>query len=455
MDTPMFARRNTSLGQRGATTLIVVMVLFFVMALAAVAAGRNQLFDSKLAGNYSRTEVAAATTTSGLDWALSMLNSGNISTSCQASNTSTTSFSERYLQINSARMISPLLGVSASGSGTGNSVNGATCTYASGAWSCQCNTNGTATRANSLTSNNDVTPTFDVSFQYAEQPGAINIRVDSCTTGLGGSAGCLNGAVTGQLALGFVEGAGALISSADAVLVSALKVPPSSPLVVQGNVDWGTGSSALALQNPDPGSHGVLAQVGGSLQGSTSNMLSLPGTPPDSALLTDSNLAQGSKTRDQFFQSFFAMWPSTYKSMPAVRQIADCPAPPGDCTSKITALINAGLRQVWIEGNATISSSVNWGTASKPIVLIVNGDLSISSTGGFQGFGMIAVRDQFSWTGSAAAGDQFRGAIVVGGNATFNGDMVLTYSLSTLRTIAERMGSYVMLPGSLLVDRVN
>ena len=62
-----------------------------------------------------------------------------------------------------------------------------------------------------------------------------------------------------------------------AALVSALKVPPASPLTVRGAVDLG--AIGLGLHNTDPALSGLLMQAGLSYQGSTSRLSSVPGTP--------------------------------------------------------------------------------------------------------------------------------------------------------------------------------
>ena len=44
--------------ERGAATLVVVMVLFLIMALLAAYANRGLLFEQRIAGSYARGALA-------------------------------------------------------------------------------------------------------------------------------------------------------------------------------------------------------------------------------------------------------------------------------------------------------------------------------------------------------------------------------------------------------------
>ena len=58
--------------QRGAATLIVVMLLFFIVSLVAAYAGRNLIFEQKTSANQYRATQAFEAADAGLEWALAV-----------------------------------------------------------------------------------------------------------------------------------------------------------------------------------------------------------------------------------------------------------------------------------------------------------------------------------------------------------------------------------------------
>ena len=69
----LIERRMTPAGtQRGAATLVIVMVLFLVMAMMAAFANRNLMFEQRIASNYYRAglshEVAEAGAVAVVAW---------------------------------------------------------------------------------------------------------------------------------------------------------------------------------------------------------------------------------------------------------------------------------------------------------------------------------------------------------------------------------------------------
>ena len=92
-----------ALRQRGAASLIVVMVLFFVISMVAAYTNRNLIFEQKTAANQQRSTRALEAADAGIEWALTMLNTGRITNACATSALVTdTDFRQRYLVIDPA-----------------------------------------------------------------------------------------------------------------------------------------------------------------------------------------------------------------------------------------------------------------------------------------------------------------------------------------------------------------
>jgi len=105
---------------------------------------------------------------------------------------------------------------------------------------------------------------------------------------------------------------------------------------------------------------------------------------------------------------------------------------------------------IWINqngGTATINSTTTVGSLVKPVVLIVNGNLSLSNTATIYGLVFILAPSSTVIIGGSAI---INGAIITTGNLSFQSSGTLNYNssvLSALPTISGG-GSYAKVPGS-------
>lgn len=416
--------------QDGAATLVVVMVLFFIMAMVAAYASRNLLFEQRIAGNYYRSTLALDVAEAGAEWALHMLNGGDIDQTCMPTSGTGVGFRQRYLSIDANRTISSPYSSPTPGS-TPSAFAGCV-NLADSTWQCQCPNNGVLNTTPVVPSATVMQPMFAVrllTMLPAMRTGTLRIQVAGCTDLV---SNCSNSAA-GAISVGGVN------LQFDAALVSALKTPPATPLTVRGNVDLG--STGLGLTNSEPGSAGLLMQVGGNYSGSTARMNSLPGTPVGQALISgDASLA--SVNGQRMFGKFFGMAPATYQNQPAMR-VVSCAE---DCGNDLLAAFNAGARMLWVEGNASISSNISLGSAASPVVLIVNGNLSLD--GPMLLAGVIHARGDLSWSNTSAQPARLSGALMAEGNLTAQGTIDVIYSAAVMNILNNQQGSFVRVPGS-------
>ena len=96
------SRTSAATRQRGAATLVVVLMLFFVIALVSAYTSRNLIFEQRTSVNQYRSSMAFETAEAGIEWATAMLNGGRIGDNCTeaAAVAGSTSFRQRYLVIN-------------------------------------------------------------------------------------------------------------------------------------------------------------------------------------------------------------------------------------------------------------------------------------------------------------------------------------------------------------------
>ncbi|MDN3920557.1 pilus assembly PilX family protein [Roseateles violae] len=419
--------------QRGAATLVIVMVLFFIMAMMAAYANRNLIFEQRIASNYYRSGVGLEAAEAGSEWALGMLNGLNINAACTGSGNPTSSFRERYLGMDSgSRTLSPLVASATSAS----CVRIAAAQDAQGGWTCQCPAGGWA--AANVAPAAQMQPSFHISFEPAARPGVVRLISHGCTGSQSDVCQTQQGAANAQLL-------GGATVRVEAALISALKMPPAMPLVVKQTITDGTG--ALGLHNSDPRSSGLLLQTGGSVADlSTDRLDSLPGTPGQQALLGDDQQFRD-QASDLMFAQYFGMPPAQYKSQPAMRSI---PCTEGsDCSTALLAAFNQGMRMIWVDGPLTLSSNVTLGSAAlplSPLVIVANGPVTI--TGPLILNGLLYVRGNLDWSNTSGHPALVNGAVIAEGNLLAAGRVDMRYHAGIMDALRNATGSFVRVPGS-------
>lgn len=420
--------------QSGAATMVVVMVLFFIMAMMAAFANRNLMFEQRIASNYYRSGVALEAADAGVEWALSMLNGGNVNDACRATGNPTVSFRDRYLTLNrDTRLVEARYSNPNKVSSCVHNASGTT------GWVCQCPNAAWVEADNSAANQTRLQPSFVVSFTdaivrplAATSPGVIKITAVGCSSSLTSECSNVNTGMDSSLGTANV--------TITAALVSALKMPPATPLTIKGTVTMD--STGMGLHNADPRSNGLLVLSGGTASGWVdARLTSLPGTPPREALIQgDPGLT--AKTADQMFAMFFGMSPARYRNQPAVRQVT-CAT---DCAATLATAYGQGVRLAWVQGDMTLSSNVSLGTATAPMLVIATGNVVIS--GAMQVSGLIYARGNIAWTNTSGSLSMLTGALIGERNFVSVGAPDIWYQSAIVDELRNRAGSFVRVSGS-------
>lgn len=412
--------------ERGAATLVIVMVLFLIMALLAAYANRALLFEQRIANSYYRASVAQEAAEAGLEWAVAQLNGGAVNANCSPVATGGTRFVDRYLAVSDVDR-----GIKQAGVGGVTSMV-ADCMKTSSGWTCRCPALG-AWAAPASASGTGMTPSFGIYLQPITFPinpgGAFLLQSQGCTNSVAST--CETSDSTAQTS----EGSSLL--DATIALVSAVRSPPAAPLVVKGNVTvTGTG---LGLHNTDPRSAGLLYDVGGTVSGfNDSRLNSVPGTSPAQARISSDGTLTAANA--DVFRMFMGAPADRYKNHPSLRTVS-CN---GDCAADLLAAYTAGKRIMWVQGDLTIDSSVALGSLADPVVIVATGDITL--TGALQLNGMLVGRGNVSWSNSAGT-SLINGMLLVEGNLSTSGAMDIVYQQSLANQLRNRVGSYVRVPG--------
>jgi hypothetical protein len=410
--------------QQGAAALIVVVVLFFILAMVTAYAGRNLIFEQRTSTNNQRTAQAFEAAESGIDFAIALLSGGRVDTQCAASTSmGDNTFRQRHLTQNADGEF---------GTPGGLAALRPTCMLLAGGANCSCPAAGPLALVPPV---GGMAPTFQLRFDTTgiAQPGLVRAT----------AVGCSN--------IG-TQCFAASPNNADAVaevsvllgLNSSLATPPPAPLTLRGALNLN--DQAVTIANADVPSRGVTIDAGGQVINSGSARLSsTPGTPGSTSVIALDTSLSALGSGDRMFVSLFGMDRTTYRTQPAAVQVscsADCGADIGIAVAR-----NPG-RIIWVQGPATISSAQVWGTEAQPVMLVLQGDLTVSAN--LQLFGVLYLHGSAgsnTWT-TTVGSTQIHGAVVAEGNLSVDGTPTIVFNPAVLRTINLTQGSMVRVPGS-------
>ncbi|MBE0547933.1 MAG: hypothetical protein IH627_09835 [Rubrivivax sp.] len=466
--------------QRGAASLVVVMVLFFVVSLAAAYASRNLIFEQKTSANQARSTLAFEAADAGVEWALAQLNGGVINNSCGDA-TPTASFQQRYVAIAANGNISQNI--------RSTQIAGdwwPTCVFDGTQWSCSC-PNASPTTLTAATSGSGPFPAFRVWLATPEataptsspwvaptvpRPGLMPLISVGCSRLPGASSDtCLDYLPRSDIGEG--------LSSVHAMLAlrSGLAVPPAAAVTARLGVAPAAVTPKLRVVNADTGSGGFTVNAGDAVANKEVlfDVQSVPGTPADQSFADDDkkfnalSITAPATTPpappaltagERMFVSIFGMKRDTYRQQPGLRR---CPSPPS--TTCTAADINALMAQnpgriVWVDGNLTLDASIGDPAVVPPVpvLLIVDGE-TLTLGDDVTVYGFVYLSGGASVTATISLPDAvttIRGALVAEGTlvtaypaGTPDTASVLTvsYDRAALDRLSTSYGSWVRLGG--------
>ena len=418
---------------------MVVMLLFFVMSLAAAYASRNLIFEQRTSANQYRSTQSFEAAEAGIEWALAMLNGGRITANCTpTADTAFNSFRDRYVLTD---LTTGVLNSRPHATTAGEKL-WAACSWDGTNWQCRCPT-GSLSVAD--------LPAGRAAFavRFADQitlPGVVRLEVNGCNAYDGGDVrGCLRYVeLTADPDVRCQSTACTMLS-----VYSGAKAPPMAAVTARQDV----GGTGLLVYNQDMSTAGVTVHAGGFNNAGAWTLSSLPGTPPalsmragDTDLLTLFDDADGCVLCT--FTSLFGVRPGTYRRMMGTMVI--------DCTTVCSAAnVNAALgttrgRVVWLSGagGLTLDDPANViGAANDPVVLVIDGPITITSTA-TTATTTARIHGLVYASLATVNGGEIRGALVSATTVTGSGVGKVVYDGAALQRLQRTSGTFVSIPGS-------
>lgn len=439
---PSPLRRATHSRQRGAATLIVVMVLFFLMSMVAAYTSRNLIFEQRTSANQYRSTQALEAAEAGLQWAQGLLNSGRIDADCRPStNLADTSFRQRYLNIDAGTGgITPIpkgpplppLAVDPTVATLEPS-----CVFNGATWNCSCPSSGEVL-APTAPSGSAVYPAYRVRFrQWAARPNLVRVEVNACTNY---DDNCLNFPPSG------VASEGRASIWALLTLKGAVSAPLAAALTLRGSLDLA--GAPLSVYNTSPSGSGITVQAGGAVTRAGLVIETIRGSPSDPSVIdSDAPLTfpgyAAADRPDAMFSTTFGMRRSVYRDQPGAVMLACA----GTCSAADlrTAIAQNPGRVIWAEGNVDFDSTGDIGSATEPVAVVATGNVLFSAPPPLTIYGLVYTQAP-TWASSGTA--TLFGAMVAEGDVGGSSTASLAYDQAILDNLRYRTGSFVMVPGS-------
>ncbi|KQV46231.1 hypothetical protein ASC95_26880 [Pelomonas sp. Root1217] len=421
--------------QRGAATLVVVMVLFLVMALLAAYANRSLMFEQRISGSYYRASMAQELAEGGVEWTLAMLNGAALDDDCKPVATGGTRFVDKYLNVSAAdrattsKVTTALPGLAVDCSATGAGLV------------CRCPAANARTTQPGTAVNGELVPSFGLALGTNTHYGSFQVIGYGCTDS------SVDNCVFGDQEARSQKAAAMSLQKVSIGFVGAVPSSPAAPLTVKGVLTT-LGAGGLGLHNTDPRSAGLLVVSGGGAPALNEDRLdSVPGTPSSQARVFDDvylhSLGNNTQDNTKFFRNFMGMAPSRYRNHPAAYEVA-CAG--GSCGTQLLAAYDAGQRILIVRGAMAVDSNVTLGTVAAPVLIVVEGDVDIA--GPMQLNGMLVVLGDLRWANGGGGGvSQVTGMVVVQGDMVADGRMDIVYRQSVASELRNRVGSYARVSG--------
>ncbi|HWR88074.1 MAG TPA: pilus assembly PilX N-terminal domain-containing protein, partial [Acidiferrobacterales bacterium] len=420
--------------QRGASALIVTMLLLFTSSIVIFYLNRGLIFEQKTSANQVRSTTAFEVAEAGLEWATGMLNRPyDITTDCSPLGTTNVSFRSKYIQLGGSGSVSPT-----SDTFPGCKIDGTSLT-------CSCPNLALGGNEAVASLGTTVLPSFTVAFEEVSDAQAVRVTATGCTA----QAGACKPLTTTAATTGN--------SDAWAQVSAILKLRPLLRAAPQAALTCGTScnpSTSYNIINTDLASNGYLVNAGTTITTGNGNSITLqtiPGQPVQNALVANdaSLLAISSSdptcSNSAMFKTYFGVTMLEYAASPQVMSIS-CSDTSG-CGSALNAALTAGWKNFYFPIGLKLSGNNTFGApgAGNGVNLVSPGDIDINGTSTIYG---LLFSNSATFQDLGTGNSTINGAIVTCAGQSSTGNGTITYDANALGGNGLKPGVMVRVPGS-------
>lgn len=400
---------------RGAATLLLVIGLFVLGALAAAYTQRHTLVEARIARGVVEHELAREAALQMLARAQLLLHAGALDTRCEPQ-ADGLPLAERL----SDRAPNGELSARPWPAGEAGMV----CDRrADQDWGCSCAQGETP--AARLPGDGALRQSAVLQLHHPE-PGLMALQAQGCARP---SADCRADGATGDDA--------SVRRIAHLAWWPALRQLPRSAAWTLGEVDLGDG---LQLVNTDADSGGWALRSAAAVRGTRTGLIGPPGSSADTCL-RESDEALRSLDAEALLRGLFGVASSALVRHPALREL-DCSQA---CAPALTQALRGGQRLLRVRGDLVIDRAADWGSPERPLLLVVQGSLQVRAA--WRMHGLVVVQGDTEWRNSDAASARLHGALVATGRLQGQAGSQLVYDADLLRRLQQQVGSWLAVPG--------
>ena len=383
--------------QRGISTVVVAVVLMLAAGLVVLYTNRAAIMEQRLSGNEIRQKQAFAAAAAGIEQALAYMRKGGIDHDKDSTPDTLTS-------------------LTLAGSGSLSSYYQVKYCAASSIPACP-NAHGTAMPA--CTAPSDLAAVTTVACGWSDDDSSVQrlVQVMGNTPAL---AGTVSTPVITKGTTNLLTGGASILNYFNDLTVwsggTFLGQSNTGKTFIRNEVTNPTASESDDYRNTgnSPACNNPPAGYQCSTQGSTIG---------HDTVLGDRNLS--SLSADGFFKYFFGQSATSYRDEKATYVVDVNNTLSSSNSTSISSIAGLQDQVIWVEGNASLPGDI--GTQDHPVILVVNGDLNLSSNSVVNGF--VFVTGQVTGNGSPT----IYGALVSGGDANATGNLKVIYDPKTLR----------------------
>jgi hypothetical protein len=445
--TPLQLQRGRWSHQRGAASLFVALMLLLGGTIIAFFANRSFIFEQRTSANQYRATKAFELAEAGSEWALGKLNEQVLLTAASCSAAGAVSSTAKTFLLRYAYPAAASAPTPGGFAPPGNVILGCRIS-ANGVTSCECPTPpAVAASAPAILATNPDEGRFGVRIVATGDPSTLEIV----------SRGCTNGVAVCDPDLPSSADATAVVR----VLAKVVPAVPSGPAAALTTGSATVTGGNMHVVNTDQVSNGITIHAGATVNlGGSTNVYSLPGTPPRNSVLDNdpalADLTNADPNGDAFFANYFGQTLTNYRDVdPDVIRLG--PTAPlsanrcTNCSSRIEQILASGVvnPRFYVDGNVSFNGGTI-GSAANPVIMVVSGDIELR--GNMTAYGLFysasaTALENWDWSGSGAA--TIYGAFISRGRFdNASGNMRLVYDPSLWSTAGAPIGRLVRVPGS-------
>jgi hypothetical protein len=374
-------------GPRGSATTLVAALLALALLVATAWSQRHVLAELRIAARQQQAQQAAAAAEAGVAWALARLADPRpLGADCGAAQSGTL-----------------LRGLAAPAA-----TEVAACVAEAGEWRCHCPSAGTAPL-----------PAGTAGFRITLQAAAPD-RLRVSATGCAGPLSACEAVARAETAVAWLPPLARL---------------PAAPLAVRGRID--AGGAAIGLHHADPSTGGIVVHTGGALDAPAARV-----TPPAGSLRADSVVA-GDASFTALADPIASLLGVDANTFAARALPFDCS--PDDCTTTLRDRLGATQAQrVHVAGDLQLSGPAAIGSADRPVLVVVDGDVRI--TGDLAFHGQLVAR-HLVWTGGQGPAARVHGGVLLSGDATLSAPVDFIHDARLLARLQAQAALPVPVPG--------